>query len=314
MFNNSSTLWNCTEQSNTVYVTAYILVFILGLILNLIALVIFFCHTKSRSHTTVYMTNLALADLILVCALPIRIYKYLGFQVHQHIFEVSGLILLANMYVSILLLTCISLDRCLAVCFPLSPRVREGRKKAPLVCFGIWMLTIGASLPMYLKNNSITKQEHFPKYAVQTNALSSSLIVGFGMPLVIMVVSSWGLVRAINKSTAAQTPDLVNSQRIHRMVITNIAIFLFCFLPYHILLIVLHFYRNDVESMPCAILHAYRYSLMLACLNAILDPMAYYFTTETFRKNVDIDVVWRIWPLNNLSSDENTRSRAALST
>ncbi|XP_062849631.1 lysophosphatidic acid receptor 6 [Trichomycterus rosablanca] len=322
MFNNATNAsWtNCTEQSNTVYVTVYTLVFIIGLILNLFALVIFFCHTKSRSHTTVYMTNLALADLILVCALPIRIYKYLGFEVKQHICEISGLILLANMYGSILLLTCISLDRCLAVCFPLSSRVREGRKKAPLVCLGIWMLTIGASLPMYLakKTNNSIKQDNcfgsFPQYAVQTTALISTLTVGFGMPLVIMALSSCGLVRAISKSTAAQTPDLVNSRRIHRMVSTNMAIFLVCFLPYHILLMMLHFYRNHIESMPCAMLYAYRYSLMLACLNATLDPLAYYFTTETFRKNVDIDAVWRMWPLNNLSSDENSRSRAALNT
>lgn len=30
---------------------------------------------------------------------------------------------------------------------------------------------------------------------------------------------------------------------------------------------------------------------MVACLNAMLDPLAYYFTTETFRKKMDKDSV-----------------------
>lgn len=46
--------------------------------LYLTALVVFFCYTKLWSHTMVYMTNLAIADLLLVLTLPLRIYYHLG--------------------------------------------------------------------------------------------------------------------------------------------------------------------------------------------------------------------------------------------
>jgi hypothetical protein len=61
-----------------------------------------------------------------------------------------GLVLLVNMYGSIFLLTCMCFDRCMAVCLPMLSWVQEGRKKAPLVCLGVWLLTAGASLPIYI--------------------------------------------------------------------------------------------------------------------------------------------------------------------
>ncbi|KAF7706397.1 lysophosphatidic acid receptor 6-like, partial [Silurus meridionalis] len=282
-FNTCETWQNQTlKQSNFIFVAVYSVVCVTGITLNSLALVVFFCCTKSRSHTTVYMTNLAIADLLLVCTLPLRIYYHLGFKnLPQRICEVAGLILLANMYGSILFLTCVSLDRGLAVCFPLSSRVQEGRKKAPLVCVGIWMLTIGASFPMYLRKENKNENKcfkNFPIHAVKPAALGSSLTIGFAIPLIIMVLCSWGLVRAVSKSTAVQTSGLIDSCKIKRMVTINLAIFLFCFLPYHVILLVIYSYRDHAECIPSSVMSAYYYSLMVTCLNAILDPLAYYFT------------------------------------
>ncbi|XP_077083396.1 lysophosphatidic acid receptor 6 [Siphateles boraxobius] len=316
---------NSTQgQKNVVFVTVYSVVFIFGLSLNLTALVIFFRNSKSRSHTTVYMIHLALADILMVCTLPVRIYYHGGLgDPNQKFCDFSGLILLSNMYGSIFLLMCISFDRCIAVCFPLSSHIREGRKKAWCVCLGIWMLTIGTSLPIYFnKGQPNSNIEHncnstcfgnFPSYATQTAALISTLIVGFGIPLTVMILSSWGLVRAISKSTAVQTSDLVDSRRIKRMIITNLAIFLFCFLPYHVMLVLLYAYKPP-QTRPSSLLTAYRYSLMIACLNAMLDPLAYYFTTETFRRKMDVEAVRKIWQMNSHSSDGNNRSRVPLTT
>lgn len=319
----SQSCQNTTQgEQQLIFVAVYAVVFIAGLTLNLTALGIFFCNSKSRSHTTVYMIHLAFADLLLICTLPVRIYG--GFRhVPLKICEFTGLILLANMYGSIFLLTSISLDRCVAVCFPMSSRVREGRKKAWCVCLGIWVLTIGTSWPIYFKkvraghSSNTTQRTHclgsFPVHATQTATLISTLIVGFGLPLIVMIVSSWGLIRAISKSSAAQTSDLVDSRRIKRMITTNLTIFLICFLPYHLMLLILYV-STSPESTPCFLVPAYQYSLMMACLNAVLDPLAYYFTTETFRKKMDVGAVRKIWQVNSHNSDENNRSRAPLNT
>ncbi|XP_070711190.1 lysophosphatidic acid receptor 6 [Pempheris klunzingeri] len=291
-----------TKHINIIPVCMYSCISIVGLIFNLTALVFFFSHTKSRSQTIVYMTNLAIADVLLILTLPMRIYYHLGFSgLPQWLCDGLGLVLKANMYGSIFLLTSISFDRCMAVTFPMSTCVQEGRKKAPLVCLGIWMLTFGASLPIYLSRRQVSHERCFdnlPVYATLPMVVLPTLLLGFWIPLVIMLICSWHLVRAIRLSTVAQT-DLVDSKKIQKMIATSLLVFLLSFLPYHTTLLLLSLYR---ENIPCPMLAAYRYSLMVACFNTVLDPIVYYFTTDTFR-NVGVRAVWRMFPLNSRSSE-----------
>lgn len=301
---------NSTPDISIFPVCMYSFIFIVGLIFNLLALVFFFSQTKSRSHTIVYMTNLAIADVLLILTLPMRVYYHLGYNgLPQWLCEVLGLILKANMYGSIFLLTCICFDRCMAVAFPMSARVQGGRKKAPLVCVGIWLFTFGASLPIYLSKTAGAETEEcfdsLPVFAIKPVVVFTTLFVGFGVPLVIMLICSWGLVRAVRRSSVAQT-NLVDSGKIQRMIATSILIFLLSFLPYHATLVLI--YMHGVKTS-CSMRDAYRYSLMVACLNTVLDPIAYYFTTDTFRRKVDINAFRRMFPLNSQSSDLNNRSR-----
>ncbi|XP_053716914.1 lysophosphatidic acid receptor 6 [Synchiropus splendidus] len=296
--NNSSTFYDDSNKVSVMHVCIYAFIFLVGLVFNLTALVVFCRQSKSRSQTITYMTNLALADILLILTLPVRIYYYSGFsKLPTGLCDALGLILKANMYSSILLLTCISCDRCMAVTFPMSTRVQGWRKKAPFVCLGIWILTIGASIPIYLSQQRSRSHcfDEFPVYATQSYVVYPTLLLGFGIPFVTMLVSSWGLIRAVQKSIVAQT-NLVDSKKIRRMIAASLIIFLISFLPYHVLILLLSLRKN---SNP--LLTAYRYSLMLACLNTVLDPIAYYFTTDTFRKNMYRDTTQRMLPLNSQS-------------
>lgn len=311
--NNSTNCHNDSTSHISIFtVCTYSFILVIGLIFNLVALVVFLSSTKSRSQTTVYMTNLALADILLILTLPMRIYHHLGFAgLPQLLCDVLGLVLKANMYGSIFLLTCICFDRCMAVTFPMSCRVQQWRKKAPLICFGIWMFTFGASLPIYLsKHRVIANEKHcfdnLPVYATRPMTILPTLVLGFAIPLVVMLICSWGLIRAVQRSTVAQT-ELVDSRKIQRMIAASLFIFLLSFLPYHAILVYLFLYRDKIS---CPMLAAYRYSLMVACLNTVLDPITYYFTTDTFRNKVHINTLQRMFPLNSQSSLQgNSRSR-----
>lgn len=303
-----------TGHVDITHVCMYSFIFLVGLAFNLTALVFFFCHIKSRSQTVVYMTNLAIADVLLILTLPVRIYYHLGFDgIPVVLCDCLGLILKANMYGSILFLTCICFDRCMAVSFPMSRRVQGARKKSRFVCLGIWMLTFGTSLPIYIsKRENVSSNDtkncfdNPPIYAMQPIVAFSSLFVGFGIPLVIMLICSWSLIRTVQKSTVAQT-DLVDSRKIRRMITTGILIFLLSFTPYHVILVVFSLYRPIIFTTCSAMqpmLTAYRYSLVVACLNSVLNPIAYYFTTDTFRKNMALGSVKKMSALYNLSSGQ----------
>lgn len=313
---NATTCTNdSTNHFDIIHVCLYSFIFIVGLTLNVIALVFFFCQIKSISPTVVYMTNLTVADFLLILTLPVRIYYHLGLEgIPLVLCDCLGLILKANMYGSILFLACICFDRCVAVSFPMSTRIQRARQKSWLICLGVWILSFGPSVPIYIlkrENVSLNVTKHCfdnpPVYATQPAVVFSTLFLGFGLPLAIMLVCSWILVHTVQKSTVAQT-NLLNSRKIRRMIATSLLIFLFSFSPYHATLVVLSLHREPITSRTCSGMHpmlaAYRYSLVVACLNTVLNPIAYYFTTDTFRKNMVIGTVQKMFPLYNLSSGQ----------
>ncbi|KAM5170524.1 lysophosphatidic acid receptor 6-like [Mantella aurantiaca] len=278
---------NCSEVSSVVYMSGYSIIAILGLIINCIAMY-FLCHLpQQRSPTTIYMKNLAFADLLLVITLPLRIYGYTltnaASPLNIHLCRIAGLFLLLNMYGSIFLLTIISLDRCLAVCYPLrSRRLRQG---ACWICAGMWLFNMSACLGAYLQSkisingtNSDSSCLHGkPLFVTTLGPTVGSLTIGFFIPAVIITFSSVAMLKAMTRSQVVKE-GIVNKVKVVRMLTANILIFLLCFLPYHTVLLLYW-----IEGESCQLDRAYGITLLVACINAVLDPFLYYFTSETMK-------------------------------
>lgn len=62
------------------YSVVYSVVFVLGLCTNCAALFVFCFRMKLRNETTLFMTNLALSDLVFVFTLPFKVY----YNVNRH--------------------------------------------------------------------------------------------------------------------------------------------------------------------------------------------------------------------------------------
>uniref|UniRef100_A0ACB8G8Z4 Uncharacterized protein n=1 Tax=Sphaerodactylus townsendi TaxID=933632 RepID=A0ACB8G8Z4_9SAUR len=291
---------SCTNGSSMVdvaFVSIYSLVFMVGLPLNVAALWIFFFRGALRSITTIYMKNLATSDVLLLASLPLKVFYYsMRPQLSQTVCKIAGLLLLVNMYSSIFLLTCISWDRCMAVCFPLHPRTQALRRQAKYICVGVWSLSILGAVPPYFVHKAEYTRENDtccfdsrPQYIMDPR-ICSAMMVAFAVPLIIMVTCSCGLLRAVHQSMVVQM-ELVNGAKIQHMVVTNVAIFLGCFLPYH--LVVLCYQVKALNKDHWGMV--YRCVLLLACANAALDPLAYYFATDTFQHLVTTNHLFQGW-------------------
>ncbi|XP_013920415.1 PREDICTED: lysophosphatidic acid receptor 6-like [Thamnophis sirtalis] len=285
----SSNCHNCTRVQNLFFASSYSLIFMIGLLLNSTALYIFIFRDVVRSITTVYMKNLAICDLLLLASMPLRIYYY-GWhpELSQITCEVAGLLLLVNMYGSIFLLTCISADRWMAVCFPLSSWSQAIRQQAKYICVGIWTLSIVGTIPTYFvgKKTKISSTLCFdghPEY-ITNPGISSTMVLCYAITLAVMVASSSSLLHVFHQSVSVEM-ELINISKIRLMVVTNVAIFLGCFLPYHLTVLCYLVPWLNATHLD----QAYRYVLLLSCVNAALDPLVYYFTTETFRRQVPLE-------------------------
>uniref|UniRef100_A0A3Q2XDL6 P2Y receptor family member 10 n=1 Tax=Hippocampus comes TaxID=109280 RepID=A0A3Q2XDL6_HIPCM len=281
---NSSCGHNMTEWEelmNKLYTYFYLLLFIPGLLLNTMALWVLCRHIRKKTKTVIFMINLALADLIHILSLPLRIYYYLthtwpfGHSVCLLCFYLKYL----NMYAAIGFLVCISVQRCVFLLDPFYTRKWRSRYDL-VISIAVWLLVALACSPFILmraSSNSIPcfkdlPMRHVPFSLVVTLMVLAELF-GFVIPLACI---SWN---------ETQRPS-GEKQRALRMVLSCTFVFLLCFAPYHInFLLYLMVQQNLVSE--CATRLAVRQfhpvSLCLASLSCCLNPLLYYFLTAEFR-------------------------------
>ncbi|NXO80267.1 PAR4 protein, partial [Sitta europaea] len=134
----------------------YSLVLLLGLPANALALWVLATRAE-RLASTVFLMNLAAADLLLISVLPFKIsYYFLGnhWPFGEGLCRLTTALFYGNMYCSVLLLTCISADRYLAVAHPFWSRAFRTPTLAAGTCAAVWLCAAGLTLPLALQRQS----------------------------------------------------------------------------------------------------------------------------------------------------------------
>lgn len=135
----------------------YSLVFVVSVPLNLVAVLMFSCHVRPKKPAVIYMLNLACCDLLFGLLLPFKIAYHYGGNDWTYGPGLCAAVTAAfycNMYCSVLLVTCISVDRFLAVVFPMNSLTWRSPGTAWAVCVAMWLLALGGALPLLLSGQT----------------------------------------------------------------------------------------------------------------------------------------------------------------
>ncbi|XP_075468805.1 lysophosphatidic acid receptor 5 isoform X2 [Ascaphus truei] len=287
-------------SSHTLPLVGYSLLMPLGALLNGLSLWVFLRWLRPHSVVSIFMCNLALSDLLFSLSLPLRIYY---FAEHHWPFgpflcRLSGSIFHINMYGSCLFLLCINLDRYLAVVYPLRFRHLRRPKVAHLTCLCVWLLILAGSVPAASIHTSLdcwdgnsAVQRCFEGLSSWQDLVFPLLVVaevlGFLLPLGGVLYGScrvfWVLGRAQERWGQRHLKTI-------RLLLLNLSIFLFCFVPYNTALVAYGLLRAKVlPASPDTVLvvkKALAVTVLLASTNCALDPLVYYFSTEGFRRTL----------------------------
>ncbi|XP_010207558.2 G-protein coupled receptor 55 [Colius striatus] len=300
---NSSVECNFTDidrLAKTLQLGISIPTFIIGLLLNALALSIFCCFWKKQTKTSVYMINLALADILLLLSLPLKLY--------YSVREAPGLMCsfihtfyFVNTYGSIFIIVCITVDRYLCIRHPFEGRAKQSPKWAILICCFIWVVTWLCSSPMYMfhEKDAFKCFYNMSEEQVWSVPLIVSLeVFGFLIPLAVMVFCSaqniWILLN--HKSQAKEKVEGGSSLR----VIINLVVFLVCFTPFHLAICLQCLVRQHVIvdcSLKLPISLFIQVSMTLANLNCCLDAIFYYFAAKEFREKTHLKKAVELCPV-----------------
>lgn len=300
-----SPLPNCTVDTSyrfTFYQVSYSVIFLLGLATNSLALRKLCLSPCTMNSTAVYMISLSAADLFFVISLPLRIYYYhYKARPSSKTGDVSSwtpgvaychltfILKYISLYGGIFFLVCIAVDRYFAVVHPLASPLRRLRV-AQLVSGGIWCLVLGlsAGLPLLRYAASHLHQPCLLDPSLQRHRtiilVSLGIVLGsFLLPTVLLLYSYCKVLGVLRQPRHRSRSQLRSRQHTLRVIYWVLGVFLLCFVPYHVNLLV--YTLTHVGLLPhCGLAKVTRavhpVVLSLASSNCCLNPLVYYFSSS----------------------------------
>lgn len=297
------TLYAHRDYARVLMPLFYCIVFVVGLLGNSLAFHVIRPNLKKINSTTLYSLNLVISDILFTLSLPARIIYYaLGFHwpLGEAVCKISGLIFYINTYAGVNFMTCLSIDRFIAVVLPL--RFARLRKVSNVryICVGVWLLVLAQTLPlvgMPMTNKEpdgfITCMEYPNFESVDHIAaiLIGAVFIGYIVPVLTILVCYSVLCSKLHFT--AKTNHLTEKSGRSRKAIGVICcvslVFIVCFSPYHID-ILQYMIRKLVLSPDCADLTAFQVSLHITVclmnLNSCLDPFIYFFACKGYKRKL----------------------------
>ncbi|KAG8141693.1 hypothetical protein E2320_007259 [Naja naja] len=270
----------------------HLLIFLLGGLGNLLVVIILWRYRRSRTSTELFLLHFALANLLLLLTFPFGVVESLaGWVFGLFLCKLLSVANRMSFYSSSLLLSCISVDRYLAVVCALQTFQKQRGLSIHLTCLGIWLLSFLLAMPNLLFTDVWDQGHnlslcHFRQFGVDSfdSWVAERFLyhlVGFFLPLGVMCYCYAAIVRLLCQSQRLQRQKAV------KVAIAVTSVFLLCWTPYNVVIFWDTLTKLEVTRKSCtveqALSRAIVVSEVLAYSHCCLNPILYAFVGVRFR-------------------------------
>ncbi|XP_019943640.1 P2Y purinoceptor 3-like [Paralichthys olivaceus] len=282
---------------------SYSLVFVLGLTLNGALLWCVCCRTRCWSSTVIYMTNLAVADLLYVLSLPLLIISNARGDLWPFgdvICKSVRFFFFVNLHCSMMFLACVSVHRFIGVCFPIAA-VRLRTKRLALFTSGaVWVLATAEILPTLvfahtgvINNMTVCFEMTNPKqFGVYFPYGLFLAIVGFLVPFLLVVTCYCSMMKVLYCRAAGTisntTTALVRNKSLSTVLLVCL-VFVVCFVPYHVTRTVYLFVRVYMPAdcqLVNVVMISYKVWKPVVSFNCCANPLLYFWGSYRRRQKL----------------------------
>ncbi|XP_028252694.1 probable G-protein coupled receptor 132 [Parambassis ranga] len=286
------------EDGRLPLVLLYSAVLVVGLPANLLTVFLTLLQVRKKNVLGVYLWALSLCDLTYLGTLPMWA-DYVG---RGHLWpwssaacKLTGYIFFNNMYISIFLLCCISCDRYVAVVYSVEARGLRRQRHAVLITLAIVLLVATGHIPVFTMKEGAAAEgsgrcfEPNQSSPTVTAFNYARFAIGFLIPLLLLVVTNHGILANVKRSTGLRQGQ---KQRVRRLAVAVVVLFLVCFAPYHVILLVraIIFHFPQLEEGTClfekTMYTPYTISLGLSTINSAVNPVLYVLSSNNIRKEL----------------------------
>ncbi|XP_033836707.1 C-X-C chemokine receptor type 3-2 [Periophthalmus magnuspinnatus] len=283
----------------------YSLVFVLALLGNILVLCVIRRYRSSQSGgacafslTDTFLLHLAISDLLLAFTLPLFAVQW----AHEWVFglavcKISGALFSLNRYSGILFLACISFDRYLAIVHAISSGWKRNTCHAQIACGFIWALCLGLSavdiiykqvVPVKtgMSKTLLLCQAWFPEKSTQwqIGLQLVSVILGFGLPLMIMLYCYIRIFRSLCNATRRQ------KRKSLRLIVSLVSVFVVCWAPYSCFQLTDSLLKLELLTSTCSLGRVLDIGTLITesvgLSHCALNPLLYGFVGVKFRREL----------------------------
>ncbi|XP_009553761.1 C-C chemokine receptor type 10 [Cuculus canorus] len=274
----------------------YLLLLLLGTVGNGLVLLTHTRYRRAHSITDVCLLHLALSDLLLLLTLPFAITDTLqGWSPGTAACKALQGVYALNFYSGFLFLTCISVDRYVAIVrVPAACRLRPRARRNGWLTAGLaWLLALLLALPQFVYGQAEQHQDLrlcrvvFPQgvsRAAQGATNLVQVVLGFALPFLVMVSCYAAVARTLLAARGAQP------HRALRVLLALVLVFVALQLPHSLMVLLDAAELLASWELSCAQSRRKDLALLvtggLAYLRCCLNPLLYAFLGQRFRQEL----------------------------
>lgn len=276
----------------------YWMIFPLGMVGNLLVVWIYTTvHNRMKTMTDMYLLNLAVADLLFLLTLPFwAIDAQSGWIFPEGLCKVVSALYKINFFASMLLLTCISVDRYVAIVRVTEAHNQSKRTRllqSKLACLAVWLASFILAMPELIFAEVKTKTWgsfctlvywHDDQNRTKVLVLSLQICMGFCLPLLVMACCYSVIIQKLLQARSFEKHKAL------RVIFAVVAVFILSQLPYNAHLVVEAGQATNASMTDCNQLINFdvigQVVKSLAYIHCCLNPFVYAFIGVRFRKDL----------------------------
>uniref|UniRef100_A0A4W3K483 G-protein coupled receptors family 1 profile domain-containing protein n=1 Tax=Callorhinchus milii TaxID=7868 RepID=A0A4W3K483_CALMI len=292
----------------------YGLIFLVGATGNSIVIWNIFMNIKHRSPTVSLILNLAVADLMALVLVPfiasdIANAPFLGLV----FWKISGYLLFSSMYTSVFLITVMSIERFVAVLYPITAQKWWQRGHVGKVVTAVWLSGFLFAIPVILVVAADIRdgdgrphlKRRYSSDEQQITVLLLETLVGFVIPFITLMVCYTFIFKRV-KLMNFQTKD---KGKTGRLIAGVVILFALCWLPYHsrnvikVLAVLSKTSNPDLSKRLNSIDSCFEIvAKVLIFISNSSNPIIYAFAARSFKSGFKMSNIARFFEQVNNSS------------
>ncbi|XP_069188492.1 RYamide receptor-like [Procambarus clarkii] len=294
-----------TPAFNASIYVFYIAILVFAVLGNSVVVYVVCSSAKMRTVTNYFIANLAVGDLwmAIFCVpfsfLSTLILKYWPFG--GHLCVAVNYLQAVSVFVSAYTLVAISLDRYLAIIYPLRPRMT--RFQAKVIIAVVWILSLATTLPVAVYSSLLTPNINFYKVfgrqvcmedwgesqAENDSRMAYSvalMLLQYFLPLAVLVFTYSRIAMVVwGKKNLGETPARMDriarsKRKMIKMMVAVVLVYTLCWLPFNTLMVVREL--HDIDGWPYMI-YLWAFFHWLAMSSTCYNPVILCWMNTKFR-------------------------------